>query len=194
MTGKKFNGENVDDTRPAVAEDQRDNPIDPSVTCAATTLSMLIQSHGMKDGETRTARHIENDILADLKARYPNGHKALREDFLFLAEYARKNYGIALKYAKFNKNDWIAKILNSATPFMTSTSNGLTAFGHIVLSCGMKTAPDGLMLRFKDPYGRYPYNDRKASGDGVLYPASQFPFAGADGKEKAYHTLSYDET
>jgi hypothetical protein len=187
---EKFNGEQVDDTDPAVYESQRDNAIDPGVTCAATCLSMLIQSVGMKDGEIKSGKHIEDEILADLKARYPESHKFVREDFLFLAKYAESKYGVKLKYAAMNKNDWIAKILNSERPFMTSTSSGLTKFGHIVLPRGLKTLGQEVFLRFNDPYGKYPYTT-KESGDGVLYPASQFPFDDGKGSQKTYHTLSY---
>lgn len=187
---KKFEGEQVDDTDAAVHETQRNNKIDTGVTCAATTLSMMIQSADLKDGETRKGKEIEDLILADLKARYPNGHKALREDFNFLAKYAKEKYGIALKYAGMNKNDWIAKILNSDRPFMTSTSNALTKFGHIVLSRGIKTTADGLMLRFNDPYGKWPYKTNE-SGENVLYAAVIFPFDDGKGKQKTYHTLSY---
>lgn len=180
--------EQVDTLHPAVYESQRDNIMDGSVTCAVTTLSMLIQSAGMKAGEKRTAKHIEDEILADLKARFSN-HKAVREDFNFLAKYTQSRYGIALKYAAYNKNDWLAKILNSTAPFMTSTSNGLTSFGHIVLSRGIKT--DGeVYLYFNDPFGKAPYKT-KASGEAVLYPAAWFPFDDGAGTQKKYHTLSY---
>jgi hypothetical protein len=187
---RKFSGEQVDDTSPAVMEDQRNNPIDPSVTCAVTSLSIMIQSKGMGKNEIRQGREIENDILADLKTRYPQGHKALREDFNFLAKYAQEKYGVALKYKGMNKNDWISKILNDAEPFMTSTSNALTPFGHIVVSRGLKTEPE-LLLCFNDPYGFWPYKDKKASGEKVYYKASQFPFDDGKGTQKIYHTLSY---
>lgn len=182
---------NVNKLHPAVYESQRDNIMDGSVTCAVTTLSMLIQSHGMKDGETREAKHIEDEILTDLRNTYPKSHKAIREDFNFLAKYAKEKYGLALKYAAFNKNDWIATIANSDAPFMTSTSNGLTSFGHIVLSRGIKAEQgEGVFLYFNDPFGKAPYN-KKESGEGVLYPAAFFPFDDGQGTQKKYHTLSY---
>jgi hypothetical protein len=187
---RKFTGENVDDTSPAVMEDQRNNPIDPSVTCAVTSLSVMVQSKGMGKNEVRQGKEIENDILSDLKARYPQGHKALREDFNFLAKYSKDKYGVALKYKGMNKNDWIAKILNDTEPFMTSTSNALTPFGHIVVSRGLKTEPE-LLLCFNDPYGCWPYKDKKASGEAIYYPASIFPFDDGKGVQKIYHTLSY---
>ena len=180
----------VDKLHPAVMEDQRNNVFDGKVTCAVTTLSMLIQSKGMKPGETRNNQQIEDVILVDLKKKYPSSHKTLREDFNFLAKYAQQTYGVALKYAKFNKNDWLAKILNSTAPFMTSTSNGLTSFGHIVLSRGMKTTDSGVMLYFNDPYGIYPYGNAN-KGEAVLYPESRFPFDDGKGTQKFYHTLSY---
>lgn len=180
--------EQVFKLHPAVYESQRDNIFDGSVTCAVTTLSMLIQSAGMKDGETREPKHLEDEILTDLKAKFAD-HKAVREDFNFLAKYAKNRYGVALKYAAYNKNDWIAKILNSNAPFMTSTSNALTAFGHIVLSRGIRTGEE-VMLYFNDPFGCYPYKG-KSNGEAVLYPASRFPFDDGKGTEKTYHTLSY---
>lgn len=181
--------EQVDRLHPAVYETQRDNVFDGSVTCAVTTLSMLIQSKGMAEGETREAKHIEDEILKDIRATHPKNHAALREDFNFLAAYSKEKYGVALKYAAFNKNDWIAKILNSKAPFMTSTSNALTTFGHICLARGIKT--DGeVYLYFNDPFGKCPYKT-KGSGEGVLYPAARFPFDDGAGNQKKYHTLSY---
>jgi hypothetical protein len=114
----------------------------------------------------------------------------VREDFNFLAKYAAEKYGCKLKYAAFNKNEWIAKINASKAPFMTSTSNALTSFGHIVLSRGLKVEGDEVLLYFNDPYGCHPYNTKK-SGEGVLYPAARFPFDDGKGTEKKYHTLSY---
>lgn len=180
---------NIDKLHPAVYEKQIGNVFDGTVTCAITTLSMLKQSEGMQPGEVREALHIEDEMLIDLKKRYPESHKALREDFNFLAKYAKEKYGLALKYAAYNKNDWIAKILNSKAPFMTSTSNALTKFGHIVLSRGIKADGGEVMLYFNDPYGCYPYNGK--SGECVLYPASLFPFDDGKGTQKTYHTLSY---
>ncbi|HNH52401.1 MAG TPA: C39 family peptidase [Nitrosomonas sp.] len=182
--------EQVEKLHPAVYESQRDNIFDGSVTCAVTTLSMLIQSHGMTTGETRQPKHLEDDILKDLRARYPKDHKDLREDFNFLARYTKEKYSIELKYAAFNKNDWIAKILNSDAPFMTSTSNGLTSFGHIVLSRGIKGNDAGVMLYFNDPFGKFPYKTSE-SGEGVKYPAALFPFDDGKWNQKKYHTLSY---
>jgi len=181
---------NVDKLYSAVYETQRDNIFDGSVTCAVTTLSMLIQSAGMTAGETRAAKHLEDAILQDMKSRYPGQHKVLREDFNFLAKYAGERYQVDLKYAAYNKNDWIAKILNSTAPFMTSTSNGLTSFGHIVLSRGMRADASGVVLYFNDPFGCHPYKDKK-SGEAVEYPASLFPHDDGAGTVKKYHTLSY---
>lgn len=183
--------ENIDKLHPAVYESQKDNIFDGSVTCAVTTLSMLIQSHGMQPGETRDAKHLEDAILTDLKKHFPGSHSALREDFNFLAKYSKEKYGVSLKYASYNKNDWIAKITNGDAPFMTSTSNALTSFGHIVLSRGIKANADCVLLYFNDPFGRHPYRS-KDSGEGVLYPAELFPHADAAGVQKKYHTLSYD--
>lgn len=182
--------EAIDKKHPAVYEKQIGNVIDGTVTCAVTTLSMLVQSKDMKPGEAREAKHIEDAILLDLKFRYPDSHKTLREDFNFLAKYAKEKYGVALKYAAYNKNDWIAKITNGTAPFMTSTSNALTKFGHVVLSRGIK-AEQGkeVLLYFNDPYGCYPYNGK--SGEDVAYPASLFPFDDGKGEQKTYHTLSY---
>lgn len=182
--------EQVNKVHPAVYESQRDNIFDGSVTCAVTTLSMLIQSKGMKPGETRQGQELEDEILQDLKARYPEKHKALREDFNFLAKYAEEKYAMKLKYKGMNKNDWIAKILNSDAPFMTSTSNGLTSFGHIVLSRGIRADESGVWLCFNDPFGEHPYG-AKRNGEGVWYPASRFPFDDGKGAVKTYHTLSY---
>ena len=169
---------------PAVYEDQRNNVFDPGVTCAATTLSMLIQS---KDGGH--PRHLEDEIITELRDKYGN-HKALREDFNFLAKWAKDRYGVSLKYKGYNKNDWLALMVNSKHPFMTSTSNALTSFGHIVLWRGFKVIDEELHLCFNDPYGCHPYGDKKASGEGVYYKASLFPFE-AGGKQKTYHTLTY---
>lgn len=180
---------NIDKLHPAVYESQRDNIFDGSVTCAVTSLSMLIQSKGMQAGETREATHLEDEILRDLKAKFAN-HKAVREDFNFLANYAKQRYGVALKYAAHTKNDWIAKIVNDDAPFMTSTSNGLTSFGHIVLSRGIKADEYGVMLYFNDPFGKHPYKT-KESGEGVMYPADLFPHDDGKGTVKKYHTLSY---
>lgn len=174
---------------PAVYENQRDNVFDGGVTCAATTLSMLIQSKGMKEGDVKHPMHLEDEILVDLKERYDN-HKALREDFNFLAKYAKEKYGLNLKYKGMNKNDWLAKMVNDSAPFMTSTSNALTSFGHIVLSRGFKESDSGLLLCFNDPYGCHPYGVKK-SGEGVFYRAEMFPFDDGNGKQKTYHTLSY---
>jgi hypothetical protein len=145
---------------------------------------MLIQSaHLYGKSDTTFKRELEDEILTDMKARYKD-HKALREDFNFLAKYSLEKYGVRLKYKGLNKNDWLAKMVNDSAPFMTSTSNALTSFGHIVVWRGYK--PDAeLMLCFNDPYGCHPYKAGK-SGEGVYYPASQFPFEG-----KTYHTLSY---
>ncbi|MBK7363045.1 MAG: hypothetical protein IPJ01_12180, partial [Micavibrio sp.] len=153
-------------------------------------LSMLIQSHGMKPGETREAKHIEDEILQDLKKKFPGSHKTLREDFNFLAGYAKDVYNLNLKYAGMNKNDWIAKALNSETPFMTSTSNALTSFGHIILIRGVKADADGVAVYANDPYGCHPYKTKK-SGEAVLYSADLFPFDDGNGTQKKYHTLSY---
>lgn len=173
---------------PAVYESQRDNIMDGGVTCAATTLSMLIQSNGMQAGEVRQGSHLEDEILTGLKAKYGN-HKALREDFNFLAKWAKEKYGVSLKYKGYNKNDWLALMVNSGKPFMTSTSNALTSFGHIVLWRGYKVKDDSLSLCFNDPYGEFPYKSK--NGEQVYYPASQFPFDDGAGKQKTYHTLSY---
>jgi len=180
--------EHINKILPAVYESQRDNVFDGSVTCAVTTLSMLIQSKSMKNGETREAKHLEDEILTDLKAKYPASHKTLREDFNFLAKYTQQKYGIALKYAAYNKNDWIAKALNDKAPFMTSTSNALTSFGHICLVRGIRTLPE-VAICFNDPFGQAPYGVKK-SGEAVWYPASKFPFD-EGGAVKKYHTLSY---
>lgn len=181
--------ENVTKILPAVYESQRDNIMDGSVTCAVTALSMLIQSLGMGYNEHREPRHLEDEILTDLKSRYPGSYKTIREDFNFLVKYAKEKYGTPLKYAAYNKNDWIAMAVNSRSPFMTSTSNGLTAFGHIVLCRGFKTTPE-VFLCFNDPFGEYPYKTPK-SGEAVFYPASQFPFDDGKTTVKKYHTLSY---
>lgn len=172
----------------AVYESQRDNVFDGSVTCAVTSLSMLLQSaHLYKKGDKFHPK-LEDEILTDIRARYKD-HKALREDFNFLAKYAKEKYGVALKYFGYNKNDWLAKFVNTEYPFMTSTSNALTSFGHIVLAKGYVTA-DELLLVFNDPFGEYPYKAGK-TGEGVLYPASRFPFDDGKGAQKKYHTLSF---
>jgi len=180
----------IDKLHPAVYENQKDNVFDGGVTCAVTTLSMLIQSEGMAPGETREAKHLEDAILTDLKKRYPATHKTIREDFNFLASYAKDVYKIALKYKAYNKNDWIAKALNGGAPFMTSTSNALTSFGHIILIRGIKADEKGVFLYANDPYGCHPYGTKK-SGEGVLYSADLFPLNGRDGTQKNYHTLSF---
>lgn len=176
---------------PAIYETQRDNILDPGVTCAVTTLSMLIQSKGFYvPSGVAEAQHIEDEILTDLKNRFTSW-KSLREDFNFLAKYAKDKYSLPLKYKGYNKNDWLAKIARNDRPFMTSTSNALTSFGHIVLSRGFKVEGEELLLCFNDPYGCHPYKDKK-SGEEVFYKASQFPFDDGEGTEKTYHTLSYD--
>lgn len=180
----------IDRLLPAVYENQRDNIFDGSVTCAVTALSMLIQSHGMKPGETREGRHLEDEILQDLKKLFPQTHKTLREDFNFLAKVSENKYGVSLKYAAFNKNDLIAKAGSTDFPFVMSTSNALTSFGHIVLCRGIKADADGVAFYINDPYGRYPYKNRD-SGECVLYPVNMFPFDDGKGTEKKYHTLSY---
>lgn len=180
---------NYDKILPAVYESQRDNHIDPHYTCAVTCLSMLIQSAGMKKNETRKAKHLEDEILIDLKTRYPKSHEALREDFLFLREYAEKFYKLKLKYQKLNRDEWVGKILSTTKIFMSSTSNALTRSGHIIVVRGARVSDDMQSVYVNDPYGKWPYAER--NGEGVLYPLVMFPREKLSGAIVNYHTLGF---
>jgi hypothetical protein len=169
---------------PCPYESQRDNIMDGGVTCAVTSLSMLLQALNPE-----IKPHEEDRILTDLKSSYPANHKSLREDFIFLRDYAKNKYGVALRYVRYNRDEWIGAVTKTAAthkPFMTSTSNGLTKFGHIVVVRGFDDA-NGLRVCVNDPYGKYPY--KSTDGEAVLYPVEQFPDKDGSGR-KYYHTLS----
>lgn len=191
---------------PAVHEEQTDNVFDGGVTCAITSLSMLVQSEGMENNDERIPKHLEDTILKDIRlnlAKYQkigfelgvrNGaslptEQGLRTNFIFLQWYAKEKLQCDIVYAAYTKDKWLSKIENMKAPFVTSTSNALTSFGHIILVRGMFKRGDEMVIVANDPYGVYPYKVKKG-GDGVGYPASMFPEKDSEGPKK-YHTLSF---
>lgn len=193
---------------PSVHEDQIDNVFDGGVTCAITAVSMLLQTYNLPEygGAIACGPREEDRILKDIRenlAKYREvgvklgiGSKdklpteqALRTNFLFLKWYVQDKYGVELIYSSCRKVQLNRLIDGISAPFIMSTSNALTSFGHIILAIGRVVTAAGLCLIANDPWGPYPYA-RKRDGKQVVYPATMFPTNGGDGRPANYHMLS----
>ena len=192
----------------AVHEDQTDNIFDGGVTCAITCVSMLLQTYNLPEygGAIECGPKEEDRILKDIRANLqkyreagvklgigsaakPPTEQGLRTNFIFLKWYVQQKYGVELVYSSCRKVQLNRLIEGIEAPFIMSTSNALTSFGHIVLARGRVITEDGLSLIANDPYGVYPYRVKK-SGEEVVYPASRFPTNGGDKQPATYHMLS----
>ncbi len=193
---------------PAIHEDQTDNIFDGGVTCAITCISMLLQTYNLPEygGAIQCGPKEEDRILKDIRANLatyqaqgvklgigsaskPATEQGLRTNFIFLKWYAQQKYGVEMIYSSCRKVQLNRLIEGIEAPFIMSTSNALTSFGHIILACGRIITKDGLSVIAKDPFGVYPYRVKK-SGDDVVYPASRFPTNGGDKLPANYHLLS----
>jgi hypothetical protein len=193
---------------PAVHEDQVDNVFDGGVTCAITCKSMLLQTANLPEygGAIDCGPQEEDRILKDIRAnltkyqavgarlgiggsQIPPKEQALRTNFIFLQWYAKHKYNVELIYSNCRKVQLNRLIDGIQAPFIMSTSNALTSFGHIILARGRVITQDGLSLIANDPWGVYPYN-KKRGGEAVVYPMTRFPTNGGDGKPATYHMLS----
>ena len=192
----------------AVYESQTDNIFDGGVTCAITCVSMLLQTYNLTEygGKIECGPKEEDRILKDIRANLatyqaqgvklgigstskPATEQGLRTNFIFLKWYVQQKYGVELIYSSCRKVQLNRLIEGIEKPFIMSTSNALTSFGHIILACGRVITEDGLSVIAKDPFGVYPYRVKK-SGDEVVYPASRFPTNGGDKQPAIYHMLS----
>jgi len=191
---------------PAVHEDQADNVFDGGVTCAITCVSMLLQTLNLPEfgGAVDCGKQEEDRILKDIRANLakyqgagvrlgisgiPPKEQALRTNFIFLQWYGKERYGVELIYSNCRKVQLNRVVDGIEAPFIMSTSNALTSFGHIILARGRVITQDGLSLIANDPWGVYPYN-KKRGGEQVVYPMTRFPTNGGDGKPATYHMLS----
>lgn len=196
---------------PAVHEDQIDNVFDGGVTCAITCVSMLLQTLNLPEygGAIECGPHEEDRMLKDIRANLakyqaagvklgignaqkPPTEQGLRTNFIFLQWYAKQKYGVELIYSNCRKVQLNRVVDGIQAPFIMSTSNALTSFGHIILARGRVITQDGLSLIANDPWGVYPYNKKKG-GEQVVYPMTRFPTNGGDGKPATYHMLSIGE-
>lgn len=174
---------------PAVYETQRNNKIDPSVTCNPTSVSMAVQSlclpeYGFKG---TIPRGYEDYMLADLKAnlasyagqaarwtnlKYLAGlpFEQLYGDFNFWAWYLFIKHGISTKLLTMTAQELFDAVMSGqiTTPSPMSTAKALTSFGHIIVCRGAYKDQTGQYLSVNDPYGTYPYGSR-TNGEGVSY-------------------------
>lgn len=193
---------------PAQHEDQIDNVFDGGVTCAITCVSMLLQTYNLPEygGAIQCGRREEDKILNDIRANLAKYQAAgaklgisakpteqgLRTNFIFLKWYVQQQYGVELIYSSCRKVQLNRHIDGIDAPFIMSTSNALTSFGHIILARGRVVTAAGLSLIANDPWGVYPYA-KKSGGEQVVYPATMFPTNGGDGKPANYHMLRVGE-
>lgn len=173
----------------AIYETQRNNKIAPSVTCCATSVSMVLQSLclAVYGCTAKLPREFEDIMLADLrdnlaayrsKAATETGlaylggmtFEAIREDMNFWAWYAKSKYGIICKVRFLSPAALFTEIMAGSitTPVASSTARGLTSFGHIVVFRGAYEDATGKYFSVNDPFGTYPYGSR-TNGEGVSY-------------------------
>lgn len=185
---------------PAIYESQKDNIFDGSITCAITSLSMLLQSlnqfYNLPNG---SQTHEEDKILKDIRANLKtyiaqagtlglgiNSEQGLRENFYFLQWYAKNKYNVNLKVEALSREKLFDKIRNTSAPFVSNTSHMLTKCGHVNLFRGWCKDDSGEYTINNDPYGSWPYK-ASISGEAVKYPFANFPDKWIDANGKPDH-------
>lgn len=167
-----------DHVLPAEHLSQRDNKIDPRVTCAPTCAAMFAKSALLP----YYSKHWPESVWYDIDYYFRHTDSQLedtisaatgrnREDFNHLAYYLDQIFGMTTKVKKIAVGDLIPLLIETDYPVMMNTGRALTPFGHIILLRGYT---DDRWLICNDPYGRAPYKT-PASGEAVRYPLATLP-------------------
>lgn len=167
-----------DHVLPAEHLSQRDNKIDPRVTCAPTCAAMFALTallpyyskhfsdavwYSLDNWTRRNAAQLEDFISESVGKN--------REDFNHLSKFLKSEFCLTTQVKKISQGDIIPLMIETDYPVIMNTGKSLTAYGHIILARGYT---DDRWLIVNDPFGKAPYKTT-ASGEAVRYPLAALP-------------------